>query len=135
MLNSAADVMPRAPFPARFAATHSDLKAHQTQRSCDRTIAATQRHELDKIEFLPRCNQRATPNPRRSARAALRPRNAWALTLCGWLCGLFLLLAPSIGLHAADVVIPALDSPVVDTTGTLSASTRQRLQQQALDLQ
>ena len=36
---------------------------------------------------------------------------------------------------AADVAIPPLDSPVVDTTGTLSAETRQALVQQALALE
>lgn len=36
---------------------------------------------------------------------------------------------------AADVPIPPLDSPVVDTTGTLSAETREALVQQALALQ
>ena len=33
------------------------------------------------------------------------------------------------------VAIPALDSPVVDTTGTLDAATRTTLEQQALALQ
>ena len=35
----------------------------------------------------------------------------------------------------AQAVIPAFDSPVVDTTGTLDAASRQQLAQQALDLQ
>lgn len=38
--------------------------------------------------------------------------------------------------HAqAQAVIPAFDSPVVDTTGTLDAASKLRLEQQALDLQ
>jgi uncharacterized protein len=36
---------------------------------------------------------------------------------------------------AQQAAIPAFDSPVVDTTGTLDAATRQQLQQQALALQ
>ncbi|MFT4178181.1 MAG: YgcG family protein [Thermomonas sp.] len=36
---------------------------------------------------------------------------------------------------AQQAAIPALASPVVDTTGTLDAATRQQLEQQALDLQ
>ena len=35
----------------------------------------------------------------------------------------------------AQAVIPAFDSPVVDTTGTLDAASKQQLEQQALDLQ
>jgi uncharacterized protein len=36
---------------------------------------------------------------------------------------------------AQDTAIPRFDSPVVDTTGTLDAATRQSLERQALDLQ
>ena len=50
---------------------------------------------------------------------------------------IFLLLACSLIAQAQQglATIPALDSPVVDTTGTLSAADKQALQQQALDLQ
>lgn len=47
-----------------------------------------------------------------------------------WLC---LLLNPAWAQQPA--AIPALDSPVVDTTGTLDAATRQLLEQKALALQ
>ena len=46
-----------------------------------------------------------------------------------------LLLAGAAPAWAQQAAIPALDSPVVDTTGTLDAATRQRLEQQALALQ
>lgn len=48
-----------------------------------------------------------------------------------WLVGLFVLFAA----RAADQPIPALDSPVVDTTGTLDAASRQALEQKALALE
>ncbi len=53
------------------------------------------------------------------------------------LVAIFLLLACSVVAQAQKglATIPALDSPVVDTTGTLSAEDKQALQQQALDLQ
>ncbi|MBS0199414.1 MAG: TPM domain-containing protein [Proteobacteria bacterium] len=53
------------------------------------------------------------------------------------LAAVFLLLACSLIAQAQQglATIPALDSPVVDTTGTLSAADKQALQQQALDLQ
>ncbi len=49
----------------------------------------------------------------------------------------FLLLACSLVAQAQKglAAIPALDSPVVDTTGTLAPADRQALEQQALDLQ
>ena len=48
---------------------------------------------------------------------------------------LLLLLACAVA-HAQQLAaIPALDSPVVDTTGTLDATARQQLEQQALALQ
>lgn len=40
-----------------------------------------------------------------------------------------------VGVAAAEVAVPPLDSPVVDTTGTLSAETRETLVQQALALE
>jgi len=46
-----------------------------------------------------------------------------------------LLLACALPARAQQVAIPALDSPVVDTTGTLDAATRERLERQALALQ
>lgn len=61
------------------------------------------------------------PQPLRTAVAALL---ACALALCAWQARA-VALAP----------IPALDAPVVDTTGTLSAAEVSRLQAQALDLQ
>lgn len=50
---------------------------------------------------------------------------------------ILLLLACSVIAQAQKglATIPALDSPVVDTTGTLSAADKQALEQQALDLQ
>ena len=53
------------------------------------------------------------------------------------LVAITLLLACSMTAQAQKglATIPALDSPVVDTTGTLSAEDKQALQQQALDLQ
>jgi uncharacterized protein len=53
------------------------------------------------------------------------------------LVAIFLLLACSVVAQAQKglATIPVLDSPVVDTTGTLSAADKQALQQQALDLQ
>lgn len=50
----------------------------------------------------------------------------------GMLALLFACAAPA---WAQRTQIPALDSPVVDTTGTLDATTRQQLEQQALALQ
>ncbi len=64
--------------------------------------------------------------------------------MCGWrdsiqraLIGLVLAaLLPVPSVHAqAIATIPVFDSPVVDTTGTLDAATKQQLVQQALDLQ
>ncbi|HRO26109.1 MAG TPA: TPM domain-containing protein [Luteimonas sp.] len=49
--------------------------------------------------------------------------------------GLLALLCASAAAWAQLAAIPALDSPVVDTTGTLDAATHARLEQQALDLQ
>ncbi|GGD35635.1 TPM domain-containing protein [Pseudoxanthomonas indica] len=52
------------------------------------------------------------------------------------LVALCLLAAANVPLAAQELAaIPALDSPVVDTTGTLDAATRQQLEQQALALQ
>ncbi len=53
------------------------------------------------------------------------------------LVAIFLLFACSVVAQAQKglATIPTLDSPVVDTTGTLSAEDKQALQQQALDLQ
>ena len=49
---------------------------------------------------------------------------------------LWLLLWLPFATHAQQLAaIPALDSPVVDTTGTLDAATKQQLEQQALALQ
>jgi uncharacterized protein len=49
---------------------------------------------------------------------------------------LWLLLCLPFAAHAQQLAaIPALDSPVVDTTGTLDAAARQQLEQQALALQ
>lgn len=56
-------------------------------------------------------------------------RLAALFATCAWLA-----LAVG-GARAAEVAIPPLDSPVVDTTGTLSAETREALVQQALALE
>ncbi|HBK47005.1 MAG TPA: dehydrogenase, partial [Xanthomonadaceae bacterium] len=53
---------------------------------------------------------------------------AWAFSLA-WLAAALPVLAQPLA------PIPALDSPVVDATGTLDAAQKQRLQQQALQLQ
>ncbi|MDN5782950.1 MAG: TPM domain-containing protein, partial [Luteimonas sp.] len=56
----------------------------------------------------------------------------------GWPVLLALLLACALPTQAwaqSLAVIPTLDSPVVDTTGTLDAGQKQQLQQQALALQ
>ncbi|HTL14726.1 MAG TPA: YgcG family protein [Thermomonas sp.] len=45
------------------------------------------------------------------------------------------LLGAALPARAQQAPIPALDAPVVDTTGTLDAGTRQQLERQALDLQ
>src|SRR3990167_6103778 len=50
------------------------------------------------------------------------------------LLALVLLCLPALT-AAQQAAIPAFDSPVVDTTGTLDAATRQQLEQQALALQ
>lgn len=50
------------------------------------------------------------------------------------LAGLLALLAGGLAAQAL-APIPALDSPVIDITGTLDAATRAELEQQALDLQ
>lgn len=47
----------------------------------------------------------------------------------------FLLAFPFVTLAQAQAVIPAFDSPVVDTTGSLDAAAKQQLVQQALALQ
>ncbi|MEN5427870.1 TPM domain-containing protein [Stenotrophomonas pennii] len=55
------------------------------------------------------------------------------LRLLGWL---LLLCLPLGSVQAQDLAtIPKLDSPVVDTTGTLDAAQTRQLQQQAVDLQ
>ena len=46
-----------------------------------------------------------------------------------------LLLFLALPAWAQQAQIPAFDSPVVDTTNTLDAATRQQLEQQALALQ
>lgn len=51
-----------------------------------------------------------------------------------WLVVVLLVLAPP-GMAQGLATIPRFDSPVVDTTGTLDAATRQQLEQQALALQ
>lgn len=55
----------------------------------------------------------------------------------GWRIVLACLLAcvSLASIAQSGVAIPAFDSPVVDTTGTLDAATRQQLEQQALALQ
>lgn len=54
----------------------------------------------------------------------------------GWLLLHLLWLAWALPLHAQPLAaIPPLDSPVVDTTGTLAAAQKQQLEQQALALQ
>ena len=56
------------------------------------------------------------------------------LALCALL--VWCLLLPMVSAQAQQqAAIPALDSPVIDTTGTLDAAARQRLEQQALALQ
>ncbi|MCA0394134.1 MAG: TPM domain-containing protein [Proteobacteria bacterium] len=50
-------------------------------------------------------------------------------------CLVALLLACAVPSWAQQAAIPALDSPVVDTTGTLDVATRKMLEQQALALQ
>ena len=64
-------------------------------------------------------------------------RMASAGCLGSWAASLLLLLALCAVPAWAQVPskIPAFDSPVVDTTGTLDAATRQQLEQQALALQ
>lgn len=63
------------------------------------------------------------------AGARPHPLVAFAVTLFAWL------VLHAGAAHAAEVAIPPLDSPVVDTTGTLTAETREALVQQALALQ
>ncbi|KAF1694317.1 hypothetical protein CSC64_04660, partial [Pseudoxanthomonas koreensis] len=68
--------------------------------------------------------------------APFRWPSAWALL--AWLllaCLLPAIAVPASAQPAADVAIPALDAPVVDTTGTLDAATVQRLDAQARALQ
>ena len=48
---------------------------------------------------------------------------------------LWLLCLPFAALAQQEAAVPAFDSPVVDTTGTLDAASRQQLEQQALALQ
>jgi uncharacterized protein len=61
---------------------------------------------------------------------------AWRRPFSGWPLLLVLLLAWALPLGAQQLAaIPPLDSPVVDTTGTLDAAQEQQLEQQALDLQ
>lgn len=55
---------------------------------------------------------------------------AATLLLC-----LLLALCPGLAAAQSPAAIPALDSPVVDATGTLDAAQKQQLVQQALDLQ
>ena len=64
-------------------------------------------------------------------------RMASAGCLGSWAASLLLLLALCAvpAWAQAPSKIPAFDSPVVDTTGTLDAATRQQLEQQALALQ
>lgn len=59
------------------------------------------------------------------------PRRGWVTLLAALLLGL------SAGLFAQvrQVPVPPMDSPVIDTTGTLDATTRSQLQQRALELQ
>ena len=74
--------------------------------------------------------------PRMNARLPRR-RIAALLSVRSWAASLLLLLAlcamPAWSQSPAK--IPAFDSPVVDTTGTLDAATRRQLEQQALALQ
>lgn len=58
-----------------------------------------------------------------------------AHTASHWLFFLLVLLLPWNAFAAENVAVPALDSPVVDTTGTLSHATRRQLEEQAFDLQ
>lgn len=53
----------------------------------------------------------------------------------GWAAAFALLLACASPAHAQQAEIPPLTSPVVDTTGTLTAAEKQQLEQQALALQ
>ena len=65
---------------------------------------------------------------------ATMPRgcDARALAAClGLAFALLLVLVPGWAQPAGDAAIPALDAPVVDTTGTLDAATVQRLDAQA----
>ena len=59
-------------------------------------------------------------------------RRLWRLGALAWL---LLACAPAWAQPAAAAAIPALDAPVVDTTGTLDAATVQRLDAQARALQ
>ncbi|MDO5505540.1 MAG: YgcG family protein [Pseudoxanthomonas suwonensis] len=51
------------------------------------------------------------------------------------LATLLLLLSAAVFAQARQVPVPMLDSPVIDTTGTLDTATRARLEQRALALQ
>ena len=51
------------------------------------------------------------------------------------IASLLILLMLALPAWAQQAVIPAFDSPVVDTTGSLDAVTKQQLEQQALELQ
>lgn len=66
--------------------------------------------------------------------ADLRPMSPMRRALAGFrvACLLLFLALPA---WAQQAQIPAFDSPVVDTTNTLDAATRQQLEQQALALQ
>ncbi len=59
------------------------------------------------------------------------PAFGWSMLLTLWLaCAM-----PGLAWAQQLAAIPPLDSPVVDTTGSISAAQRQQLDQQALDLQ
>jgi uncharacterized protein len=72
--------------------------------------------------------------PRADALLTSRPLSLpkpWLRGFAGWL----LACCTAAAFAQAPLAIPALDSPVVDTTGTLSAADRRQLEQQALALQ
>lgn len=64
-----------------------------------------------------------------------RPVSAWRGVAVWLLLALACLGGSGIASAQQLAAIPTLDSPVVDTTGTLDAATKQQLVQQALDLQ
>ena len=63
----------------------------------------------------------------------VRPADAWPTR--HWMAVVLLLLLAPLAWAQALVAIPPLDGPVIDTTGTLDAAQRGRLEQQALALQ